>query len=95
MPNQKVFFRVSLEAMASGVPVLTGNRASLPEVVGDAGIMINPYDVDAIADSLIRLIEDSTLRSRLRVKGLERVQLFSWDITAERTLAILNQVSQK
>jgi glycosyltransferase involved in cell wall biosynthesis len=84
-----------LEAMASGVPVLTGNRASLPEVVGDAGIMINPYDVDAIADSLIRLIEDSTLRSRLRVKGLERVQLFSWDITAERTLAILNQVSQK
>lgn len=84
-----------LEAMASGVPVLTGNRASLPEVVGDAGIMVDPYDVDAIADGLSRLIEDGSLRSQLRAKGLEQARMFSWDKTAERTWAILEAAAQE
>lgn len=83
-----------LEAMASGVPVLTGNRASLPEVVGDAGLMVDPYDVEAIADGLRRLIEDGSLRSQLRTKGLEQARPFSWDRTAERTRAVLNMVAQ-
>jgi len=83
-----------LEAMASGVPVLTGNRASLPEVVGNAGVMVDPYDVEAIAEGLKRLIEDDALRADLREKGLKRAVLFSWDKTAEQTLAILNKVSQ-
>lgn len=83
-----------LEAMASGVPVLTGNLASLPEVVGGAGVMVDPYDVEAIAEGLKRLIKDGSLRSQLRAKGLERARLFNWDRTAERTWAILDMVAQ-
>jgi glycosyltransferase involved in cell wall biosynthesis len=82
-----------LEAMASGVPVLTGNQASLPEVVGDAGVMLDPYDVEAIAEGLNRLIEDSSLRSQLRAKGLERARLFNWDKAAERTWTILDRLA--
>lgn len=83
-----------LEAMASGVPVLTGNLASLPEVVGDAGVMVDPYDVESIAEGLKRLIEDGSLRSQLRAKGLERARLFDWDRTAERTWAVLDMVAR-
>jgi len=83
-----------LEAMAAGVPVLTGNRASLPEVVGDAGMMVDPYDVEAIAEGIKSLIEDTTLRAQLRAKGLDRARSFSWDSTAERTLAVLKDVGR-
>jgi glycosyltransferase involved in cell wall biosynthesis len=82
-----------LEAMASGVPVLTGNRASLPEVVGEAGVMVDPFDVDALADGLKRLIEDVSLRARLRKAGLERASNFTWEATAEKTLAVLERVA--
>jgi len=82
-----------LEAMASGVPVLTGNRTSLPEVVGDAGVMVDPYDVEAIAQGLRRLIEDSALRPQLRAKGLERARMFTWEKTAEQTWGILEEAA--
>ena len=83
-----------LEAMACGVPVLTGNQTSLPEVVGDAGVMVDPYDVDALANGLQRLVEDSAMRDQLRSKGLVRAKQFSWDETARRTWEILEQVDR-
>lgn len=84
-----------LEAMACGAPPLTSNVASLPEVVGDAGLMVDPYDVDAIADGLLRLVEDSTLRAELRSKGLERAKQFSWDRTAELTWRVFEEAAQR
>jgi len=76
-----------LEAMACGVPVITSNTSSLPEVVGDAALLVNPYDIDAIADALARLLEDAELRQRLREAGLARARLFSWERTARETIA--------
>ncbi|NNM64226.1 MAG: glycosyltransferase family 4 protein [Burkholderiales bacterium] len=83
-----------LEAMACGVPVLTGNQTSLPEVVGDAGVTVDPYDVDALADGMVRLVEDGALRDQLRSKGLVRTKQFSWDETARRTWEILERVDR-
>lgn len=80
-----------LEAMASGTPALTGNRTALLEVVGDAALTVNPYDVEAIADGLQRLVEDTTLRNALRMRGLERSQALTWDRTANDTWQVLQQ----
>ena len=79
-----------LEAMAAGVPVLTGNLTSLPEVVGDAGIMVDPLDTDAIAAGLRQLVENAELRARLSGAGIERAKRFTWDQAAERILKILS-----
>ncbi len=81
-----------LEAMASGVPVLTGNRTSLPEAVGDAALVIDPTDVHAIADGISRLLVDQDLRLRLRTSGLERAERFTWNRTAAETWSILSSV---
>lgn len=83
-----------LEAMASGVPVLTGNLTSLPEVVGDAGIMVDPTNVDEIAGGMLELIENESLRKELIPKGLARAAQFSWDDTAKRTWGILQEAAQ-
>lgn len=80
-----------LEAMACGCPVLTSDVASLPEVVGDAAVKINPLNIDEIAAELLRLIEDSSLRLRLRLLGLEQARSFSWKKTAEDTWKTLTQ----
>lgn len=74
-----------LEAMASGVPVVVSNTSSLPEVVGDAGLLVDPYDVDALADALTRALDDEALRRTLVKKGRLRAQSFSW-YTAARQL---------
>ncbi|WP_237700405.1 glycosyltransferase family 4 protein [Acidithiobacillus ferrivorans] len=84
-----------LEAMASGTPTLVGNRASLPEVVGDAALMVDPYDIEAIAEGLRSLIEDDALRALLRQKGLERAAQFSWDRTAEQTWRVLQDAAER
>jgi glycosyltransferase involved in cell wall biosynthesis len=78
-----------LEAIACGTPVLAANSGSLPEVIGDAGVLVDPRDVDAIADGLTRVIEDETLRARLRASGLERARDFSWERTAAETRRVL------
>jgi len=83
-----------LEAMAYGTPTLVGNRASLPEVVGDAAIQVDPFDIEAIADGLLRLIEDGSLRAVLREKGLERAGQFNWDKTAEQTWRVLAEAAE-
>ncbi len=75
-----------LEAMQCGTPVLTGNLTSLPEVVGDAGLSVNPFDESALAAALARLIDDPELRSTLRLKGFERARTFNWRETARMTL---------
>jgi glycosyltransferase involved in cell wall biosynthesis len=75
-----------LEAMQCGTPVITGNRTSLPEVVRDAGLLVDPFDIDALASAIARMIDDSDLRARLRVKGVERARHFSWRETARLTL---------
>jgi len=77
-----------LEGMASGVPVLTSNLSSLPEVAGDAAIMVDPYDLDAITDGLQCLISDSTLRETLIQKGLARARQFTWEKSARQLLDI-------
>jgi glycosyltransferase involved in cell wall biosynthesis len=67
-----------LEAMACGVPVVTSNVSSLPEVAGDAALLVDPYDVDAIAGAIRRAVEDETLRQELSARGLARARQFSW-----------------
>lgn len=82
-----------LEAMASGTPILTGNRTALPEVVGDAGLMVNPFDIEAISDGLMQLSEDSSLREELKQKGLQRSSLFTWHNTALLTRKVIEETN--
>lgn len=82
-----------LEAMASGTPTLTGNQTALPEVVGDAGLTVDPFSVEAIAEALRKLIGDSALRQMLQQKGLERSLQFGWDGIAERTWTVLREAA--
>jgi glycosyltransferase involved in cell wall biosynthesis len=81
-----------LEAMACGCPVITSNTSSLPEVVGDAGIMINPNNVDALADAMYRVLTNKGLRQDMIKKGLKRAKMFSWEKTAKETLRVYEEV---
>jgi glycosyltransferase involved in cell wall biosynthesis len=83
-----------LEAMKCGAPVIVGNRTSLPEVVGDAALSVDPFDVDAIATAIKKLINDSALRKELSVKGQTRAKQFSWRETARQTLVVYKEVAQ-
>ena len=74
--------------------IIAGLHASLPEVVGDAAVQVDPFDIEAIADGLHRLIEDSSLRAVLREKGLERAGQFNWDKTAEQTWRVLTEAAE-
>ena len=82
-----------LEAMQCGVPVIVGDRTSLPEVVGDAGVLVDPFDVDALAAAIEKVISDSNLRVHLSVQGLARARLFQWQETARQTLAVYRKAS--
>jgi len=83
-----------LEAMASGTPVIAGNRTSLPEVVGGAAIQVDPFSVEAIASALVEVGDSSTLREELRQKGFERAREFTWQKTARETLRVLEQAAR-
>jgi glycosyltransferase involved in cell wall biosynthesis len=76
-----------LEAMARGVPTVTSNSSSLPEVAGDAAILVDPHSVDELADAITRIVTDTDLAARLSVEGTARAASFSWDETARLTLA--------
>jgi glycosyltransferase involved in cell wall biosynthesis len=82
-----------LEAMACGVPVLTSNLCSLPEVVGDAGILVDPHNVEEIADGMRRLVQDSGLRAELRTRGILRASEFSWMSTGRKIQGAIQQVT--
>ena len=81
-----------LEAMACGTPVVTSNRASLPEVVGDAALTVDPYDIDSLAEAINRLITDNGLRQEMIQRGLERVKAFSCQEAAKATLKVYQEV---
>ena len=80
-----------LEAMACGTPTVVADTSSLPEVVGDAALRHRPTDHEALADALLRLLEDEDLRANLRRRGLEQAARFSWDEAARQTLAVYRE----
>ncbi len=82
-----------LEAMAAGCPVVTANRYGPKELVGDAGILVNPESVDSIADGIRRVATDDSLRTKLRKIGPEHVSEFNWKRCAEQTLTVLESAA--
>ncbi len=83
----------ALEAMSCGAPVVASNVSSLPEVVGDAGILVDPTDETALAAALTRMADSADLRADLRARGLARARLFSWERCARETLEALRQAT--
>jgi glycosyltransferase involved in cell wall biosynthesis len=82
-----------VEAFASGVPVLTSSVSALPEIAGDAAILVDPRDVEAIRDAMLRLAGDSALCARLAAAGAIRARQFSWQTCAEQVVAVYRQVA--
>jgi len=83
-----------LEAMAHSTPVVTSNTSSIPEVVGNAAIMVNPENVFDIMKALHRVLLDPTVREKLKARGLEQVKKFSWDDSVRRMLEVYREVAQ-
>lgn len=81
-----------LEAMACGTPVITSNCSSLPEVAGDAALLVSPSEPEELTVALRRLLTDKNLRAELRAKGLKRVKQFSWRKSAEKHLEVYREV---
>jgi glycosyltransferase involved in cell wall biosynthesis len=77
-----------LEAMACGTPVVASNVSSLPEVVGDAALTVDPHDIPGLAAAIERALRDQELRVELRSRGLQRVKMFSWSVVAGETVAL-------
>ena len=82
-----------LEAFAAGVPVLTSNVSSLPEVAGEAAVLVDPADVHAIAKALSELVDDADLRAVLSAAGVARASRFTWEATARATAAVLREAA--
>lgn len=85
----------AVEAMAHGTPVLASSASSLPEVVGEAALLVDPTSSQAICEGMRRLWEDAPLRERLRQKGLERSRMFTWEKTALSTLEVYCRLTEK
>jgi len=83
-----------LEAMSCGTPVITSNTSSLPEVVGDAGLMVDPLDSEALARAMAEALDNTDLRARLAARGLERAALFSWEHTARAIAGVYRTVGE-
>jgi glycosyltransferase involved in cell wall biosynthesis len=83
-----------LEAMQCGTPVVCSNTSSLPEVAGDAALLVDPLDVDALTQAMARLFEDTNLRQTLIERGYAQSQKFSWADCAARVLAALESAAQ-
>lgn len=83
-----------LEAMANGLPVLTSNRSALPQVGGDAAVLIDPYDSNSIAQGLSDLMNKHELREKIRLLGMTRAKLFPWSRTIEETYAVYSELQK-
>ena len=81
-----------LEAMASGIPVVASNRGALPEIVGEAGLLVDPGDIGAMVKGAAAILQQPELRSKLRELGLRRARQFTWEKTAERTLTVYRKI---
>ena len=81
-----------LEAMACGTPVVTSNTTSLPEVTGDAAILVNPYSSEEIGQALEKILNDDSLRRELALRGLQRAKKFSWQDAAKKTIEVYKEV---
>lgn len=84
-----------LEAMACGTPVVTSNTSSLPEIAGDAALLVDPRNPEEIASAVQRLLTDDTLRAELASRGLVHARQFSWKNTAEKTLEVFLEVAAR
>lgn len=84
-----------IEAMACGVPVLTSNVSSLPEVAGDAAVLVDPFSVEDIKNKLKLLLIDEALRKRLNKAGLKRAKRFSWDVVTKDLYEIYKELAEK
>ena len=82
----------ALEAMACGVPVIAANSSSLPEVVGDAGILIDPYNAEELADAIEKIYKNPDLHQEMSDKGLKQARKFSWEKCAKETLSVYEEV---
>jgi len=83
-----------IEAMACGLPVAASNRNSIPEIVGDAGLLFDPLDPAQITTAVSRLLTDTTLRADMRAKGLKRAEVFSWKSGARKMVTILEEAGR-
>lgn len=81
-----------LEAMSCGTPVVTSGEGSLPEVAGDAAVIVDAYSIEDIAQNIDKVFSDEDLRSKLSEKGLERAQKFTWEKTAHQTLSVYHDI---
>jgi glycosyltransferase involved in cell wall biosynthesis len=84
-----------LEGMACGVPVITSNTSSMPEIAGDAAFIVDPHSSKAITNAIIQILEDDKLCKELCAKGMERAKSFSWRMMAERNLELYKEVYQE
>jgi alpha-1,3-rhamnosyl/mannosyltransferase len=84
-----------LEAMASGTPVLGSRSSSIPEVLGDAGVLLDPLDAAAWADAIVRIVYDEAERARMRAAGRHRAAGFTWERTARETLAVYRRTVRR
>lgn len=83
-----------VEAMACGAPVVTSNVTAMPEVAGDAALLVDPLDVHAIASAMVRVLTDDALAADLRARGLRRASAFSWPAAAAQTLAVWQRIAE-
>ena len=84
-----------IEAFASELPVIASNTTSLPEVAGDAALLIEPTDTVAITNAMLKMVNEPGLRNTLKIRGLKKARHYSWDATAEQTIAVYKSVLEK
>jgi glycosyltransferase involved in cell wall biosynthesis len=82
-----------LEAMACGTPVVTSNASSMPEITGEAGVLVDPNDVNSMAEAIRRVVVDREFHAELECNGLERAKMFSWERTAKETVAVYERIA--
>jgi len=81
-----------LEAMASGVPIVASRTSSIPEVVGEAGVLVDPLSISDVSEAILKLLDNSSLRSSYREKGIQRAKQFTWERAAQETLKIYQEI---